>query len=645
MVAAAGGGADREVIIRIRTVADQANAAALRGVAESIKRTNGEAAKTHQTLSKSAEKAAKEQTREWDKANKEQLRSDLRTFNARMKAIKEREKAEILAAREIEKAVKNQAKEQERAARATETALGKVREANAKTVEAFKQSLEGAMALGRGMATLGIVGEQDTEKLLRALIKVQAAFDIMRGTVTLVQALTRGYQAYRTAVLAAAAAQATLAAAQGGGAAAGAGGMAAKGLGGLAVGGAGLTAGAAGFAAAGVAFAGTMAYQTMQPGGAKPGSMADRIGLGEVRAAGWMASESSIDRYEQTGESGSGLYGEGQRLRAAERRTARMQAARDATQRAGVGRENRAEIDWQRDTSIRAMEREAAISAAERQALAANPNRPERAAQARSRVMAGEVAGAESRYAATQGPGNTTAAQVSAARELLSIYQQQQQIAQQTAQIESQAAQAKFDKARSEIDLLKQKFEMARQEKMAAEASRAGSLASFGMMGAEQRAQFVAAANAVKAGTASAEQLQMVSGGPSSKLAEIARAQASRAGQAALAGTGLEETFTAIEDRRIRDAQRGMEGARTRQVTVETGGGSRSYTINSESKLMIDVKMDERRMAEQFRAVTEGIESKISAIMRKIIEEEWERRALDNMLNQQAAASGDGAKK
>ena len=60
---------------------------------------------------------------------------------------------------------------------------------------------------------------------------------------------------------------------------------------------------------------------------------------------------------------------------------------------------------------------------------------------------------------------------------------------------------------------------------------------------------------------------------------------------------------------------------------------------------MIDVKMDERRMAEQFRTAMEGIEKRIGAVLQKTIQEEWERRELDRQMNLAAAANGDGAKK
>ena len=54
---------------------------------------------------------------------------------------------------------------------------------------------------------LGIVGEKDVEKLLRGLVRIQAAFDIMRGSVELIQAGARAWRAYREAVTAAAVAQ------------------------------------------------------------------------------------------------------------------------------------------------------------------------------------------------------------------------------------------------------------------------------------------------------------------------------------------------------------------------------------------------------------------------------------------------------
>ncbi|MBE3132930.1 MAG: hypothetical protein IMZ55_05615, partial [Acidobacteria bacterium] len=114
-----------------------------------------------------------------------------------------------------------------RAHRASHAAMLQMREATS-------MALGGVIQLGRGFALLGIVGEKDTKKLLEGLIKIQAAFDLLRGGMAIVVGLSKGWRAYEVSVTAAAAAHTALAAAQtagGAAAAAGAGGAAAAGAG------------------------------------------------------------------------------------------------------------------------------------------------------------------------------------------------------------------------------------------------------------------------------------------------------------------------------------------------------------------------------------------------------------------------------
>ena len=117
-----GEGAEREVLIRIRTVADATNGSALRGVAESVRKAQATSAEAYTKTAKTAEQAAKATEREWKRANDEMLRHETRTFNARMKIIKDRERAEVQAAKTAEKAAKDAAREQEKAAKAVESA-------------------------------------------------------------------------------------------------------------------------------------------------------------------------------------------------------------------------------------------------------------------------------------------------------------------------------------------------------------------------------------------------------------------------------------------------------------------------------------------------------------------------------------------
>jgi len=221
-----GSGSHREVTITTRIQVDRQSAqTALR-----------ETVKAVAAQQKAADKAAKESAREQAKAVREAERAklkELRDTNKRTIAIlKQQERDAVAAEKAKQRAVAETnkrtiagLKQQEREAKLAETAAKKAHavyessqarlaSANDRVVESFKQSLSGAMSLGRGLAMIGLVGEEDTQKLLRGLIKVQAAFDVMRGSIEVIHAMVRGWRAYRDAVAAAAVAQSALGTAQ-----------------------------------------------------------------------------------------------------------------------------------------------------------------------------------------------------------------------------------------------------------------------------------------------------------------------------------------------------------------------------------------------------------------------------------------------
>ena len=65
----------------------------------------------------------------------------------------------------------------------------------AAAVEAFSSGAESLMRMSRGFAALGLVGEENTEKFLRSLIKLQATFDLAVGGVNLVMRTMKGLDA------------------------------------------------------------------------------------------------------------------------------------------------------------------------------------------------------------------------------------------------------------------------------------------------------------------------------------------------------------------------------------------------------------------------------------------------------------------
>ncbi len=245
-----------------------------------------------------AEKAARAQIR----AERESNREAERTARDRDKAQRESERAQAQAVRDKERQERDAAKSQRRLGVEAENAAKRELEARYKLAESFRTGLSGAMQLGRGLAMLGIVGEKDTEKILKQLIKIQAAFDIMSGAVSVIVNVSKAWRAYETAVAAAAAAHTALSAAQAAvavtsAASAGSSGLAglaggllggaARGAGGLIRSGVGRLAPVARLAAnpyvsapLAVGFAGAATYDTLTGGTGRAGAPGRALGRG-----------------------------------------------------------------------------------------------------------------------------------------------------------------------------------------------------------------------------------------------------------------------------------------------------------------------------------------------------------------------------
>lgn len=135
----------------------------------------------------------KSQDREADQIHKRHRQRQLSTARAAQQALKQEE-----AARKNTLA----------SARAEHDRLtGVVATGNERMISGLQASTESAARLGRGIAMLGLIGEEDTKKILDGLVKVQAAFDIFVGGTNLVRHLSTAYKGYRTAIDATAAAQ------------------------------------------------------------------------------------------------------------------------------------------------------------------------------------------------------------------------------------------------------------------------------------------------------------------------------------------------------------------------------------------------------------------------------------------------------
>lgn len=213
---------------------------------------------------------------------------------------------------ERQKAIERDGKARERAVRENESARKKVVESNLKIGESFKAGLEGITSMARGFAYLGVTGEENAEKLLRGLARIEGAVALVRGSITVVSSVARGWIAVSEAIQAATVAQRAFAATQaltavsGKAAAATAVGTAAAGsIGGSAV----KTAAGLGTAAA----AGTLFGRVGSLATLAGGSALSRLGpAGIVLAGGLIGGNVAAGRYDvTTGKTPEGFMARG----------------------------------------------------------------------------------------------------------------------------------------------------------------------------------------------------------------------------------------------------------------------------------------------------------------------------------------------
>jgi len=333
--------------------AARAQASAARDMARADERARKESARADERETKESVKRAKDREKAIEQSYKAQTRAAEQAAKAQASAEDKAHKESVRSAEQAAKAqasaARTAAREQSAILSKQETAYRKVASSQQQLAEATKMTMSGLMSLGRGFAMIGLVGEKDTKKLLEGLIKIQAAFDLLRGGIDVVMGLTRAYRAYQAAVTAAAAAQATLTAAQavGGAAAAGGagagigkalgagavGGLAAKGIGAVAgLGTAGLTAGAGAVVGGGSAIlsAGLTAREAFTHGigkGATPGSAVDTVG-----SAWWNPFARILQNENWTGTKGNSP-------------TAQLAASQEALSQQASAQSNRARID------------------------------------------------------------------------------------------------------------------------------------------------------------------------------------------------------------------------------------------------------------------------------------------------------------
>jgi hypothetical protein len=224
--------AERTVIYRIKVINDPKNAAESAKLAKSVvdaeKKMHADrtaaSAKANTTMARDAERAAREKA----KADKEAARQAIQATREKEKAERQAASAAKAAAREQERAAKQaamvakqSAREQENAAKAVareasraaaeqqraaaavsneQARLTSIVTASGKQIHSsFKEMAGGTLTMARGVAELGLLGEESTEKLVRGLIAVQGSFDVLIGGLDTYYGLVEMTEKYRIA--------------------------------------------------------------------------------------------------------------------------------------------------------------------------------------------------------------------------------------------------------------------------------------------------------------------------------------------------------------------------------------------------------------------------------------------------------------
>lgn len=253
----------KAVIITLKVVADSGNAKATQATQKMV--SDGVAAQVAE-YAKATKAAAKEGEKRVADAERAADREAAAALKAYSRIMREREKQSAAAERAYDREAADAQKAYSRIMRSRAAMASAIEGYEAKS-EAMTRSSSRKMIemgssvlqVGQGIATLGVLSEDTTEKMLKGLIKVQGGFMILQGLGKGYLDLSEAAHGYAEAAKAAAKAQELLAtsrvgvgvatgAATAGGAAASAGASAAGAAGGTAVAGAGAGLGIAALA-------------------------------------------------------------------------------------------------------------------------------------------------------------------------------------------------------------------------------------------------------------------------------------------------------------------------------------------------------------------------------------------------------------
>lgn len=149
-----------------------------------------------------AEKAAAEQEKVADKA-----------AVRRLKLLEQEAKAQERLAKEADAAAKQEARELEALDAKYQTMQGRIRSAKREITSTFAELGGSIMRTARGVTALGLAGEEDLQKVVKGLLKIQGAFDIISGGLQVWVKMQQLIEGVRKMLVATALAEEALAAA------------------------------------------------------------------------------------------------------------------------------------------------------------------------------------------------------------------------------------------------------------------------------------------------------------------------------------------------------------------------------------------------------------------------------------------------
>ena len=103
-------------------------------------------------------------------------------------------KVDTEAAKKNVDALKGEMAKLSKEAAAVDLAMLKVNRANRAAVQSFSAAASGVLGLVRGVALLGLSAEEDLQKFLSVMAKIQGTMDLLQGSVRTVQNVSRGLE-------------------------------------------------------------------------------------------------------------------------------------------------------------------------------------------------------------------------------------------------------------------------------------------------------------------------------------------------------------------------------------------------------------------------------------------------------------------